>query len=130
MLEPEAAARAVPRRTGADLERLAPCVEAFNRGTVAGEPTHTHDYGFHEGIARATAYPRLLQGIRALEFDVAYAIKVWRHFGRMKPSMRLQDAVDEHRAILDCISQQDAEGARRAMRSRIEKARVRMMEQG
>lgn len=130
VLEPEAAALAALRRTEEDLQRLEACVDAFERATQAGEPTHAHDYGFHEGIARATANPRLFDAMRALEFDVAHAVKVWRHLGRMKPSLRLQDAVDEHRAVLQCIRERDAEGARRAMRSHIEKARVRMMENG
>jgi len=130
VLEPEAAALAAMRRTTADLQRLTACVDGFRSATMAGQPTHVHDYGFHEGIARATANPRLLQAMRALEFDVAHAVRVWRHLGRMKPSMRLQDAVDEHQEILDCIRAQDADGARRAMRSHIEKARVRMMDQG
>lgn len=130
VLEPEAAALAALRRTNADLQRMAACVDAFGRATLAGEPTHAHDYGFHECIARATANPRLLQAMRALEFDVAHAVRVWRQLGRMKPSMRLQDAVDEHQAILERIRAQDAEGARRAMRSHIEKARLRMIEQG
>lgn len=130
VLEPEAAALAALRRGDEDLQRLAACVDAFAQATQAGEPTHAHDYGFHEAIARATANPRLLAAMRALEFDVAHAVKVWRHLGRLKPSMRLQDAVDEHRAVLQCVRDRDAEGARRAMRSHIEKARVRMMEQG
>ena len=130
VIEPEAAALAALRWTAPDLERLRASVEAFAEATQAGQPTHAHDYGFHEGIARATANPRLLEAMRALEFDVAQAVRVWRHLGRKKPSMRLQDAVDEHRAILHCIAERDAEGARRAMRSHIEKARVRMMEEG
>lgn len=130
VIEPEAAALAALRRTEEDLHRLEACVEAFERATQVGEPTHAHDYGFHEGIARATANPRLFDVMRALEFDVAHAVKVWRHLGRMKPSLRLQDAVDEHRAILQCIRERDGEGARRAMRSHIEKARVRMTESG
>lgn len=130
VLEPEAAALAALRRTEADLQRLQACVDAFDRATQAGQPTHAHDYGFHEAIARATANPRLVEAMCALEFDVAHAVKVWRHLGRMRPSLRLQDAVDEHRAILHCIRERDAEGARRAMRSHIEKARVRMMEEG
>lgn len=128
VIEPEAAALAALRRTEADLQRLQTCVDAFARSTQAGQPTHAHDYGFHEAIARATANPRLLEAMCALEFDVAHAVEVWRQLGRMKPSLRLQDAVDEHRAILLCIRERDAEGARRAMRSHIEKARVRMME--
>lgn len=130
VLEPEAAALAALRRSAADLERLQETLAAFGRATAAGEPTHAHDYGFHEAIARATANPRLLQVMQALEYDVDRAVQVWRRLGRMKPSMRLHDAVDEHQAILQCIRERDAEGARRAMRSHVEKARLRMLEQG
>lgn len=130
VVEPEAAALAALRRSPADLERLQACVDGFARATAAGESTHAHDFGFHEGIARATANPRLLQVLQALEYDVDHAVKVWRHLGRLKPAMRMLDAVDEHRAILRCIREQDAEGARRAMRSHLEKARVRMMDPG
>lgn len=130
VLEPEAAALAALRRSDADLQRLAASVDAFAQAVQAGEPTHAHDYGFHEALAQATANPRLLAAMRALEFDVAHAVRVWRHLARMRPSMRLQDAVDEHRVVLDCVRARDAEGARRAMRSHIERARVRMMEQG
>lgn len=130
LIEPEAAALAAMRRTPEDIAHMARTVEAFAQATEAGEPTHAHDYGFHEAIARATANPRLLQAIQALEFDVSHAVKVWRHLARMNPEMRLRDAVEEHRAILECVRAEDAEGARRAMRGHIEKARVRMMSRG
>lgn len=128
VIEPEAAYLAALRRTPSDLQRLAATVAAFERATARGEPTHAHDFGFHETIAQATANPRLVEAMRALEYDVSHAVRVWRHLGRMRQGMRMQDAVDEHRAMLEFIRTQDAEGARRAMRSHIEKARVRMME--
>lgn len=127
VIEPEAAALAAMRRTRDDLRALALTVDAFARAIAAGEPTHAHDYGFHEAISRATANPRLIAAMQALEFDVSHAVNIWRHLARMKPDMRLEDAVDEHQAIVECIRQQDPEGARRAMRSHIEKARVRIM---
>lgn len=65
--------------------------------------------------------------MRALEQDVSYAVCIWKHWERAQIGMRMQDAVDEHREILTCIRVQDAEGARRTMRSHIEKARIRMM---
>ena len=130
LIEPEAAALAAMRRTREDIQRIAATVEAFASATATGDSTHAHDYGFHEAVARATANLRLLQAIQALEFDVSHAVKVWRHLGRMNPDMSLRDAVDEHRAILECIRAEDAEGARRAMRGHIEKARVRMMSRG
>lgn len=128
VIEPETAALAALRRSTDDLQRMAATVDAFERATAAGEPTHAHDYGFHEAVARATANPRLLRAVQGLEYDVSHAVTVWRQLGRMKPWMRLQDAVDEHRGILECIQRQDAQGARRAMRAHVEKARVRMLE--
>lgn len=128
VIEPEAAYLAAMRRTQADLQRMADMVEAFGRATERGEPTHAHDYGFHEAIAQATANPRLVEAMRTLEYDVSHAVRVWRHLGRLRTGMRMQDAVDEHQAMLGLIRAQDAEGARRAMRSHIEKARIRMME--
>lgn len=127
VIEPEAAALAALRRTPADLARLDATVTAFEQATARGEPTHLHDYGFHEAIALATANPCLAEAMRGLEQDVSYAVRVWQYWGRAQPGMRMQDAVDEHRAVLACIQAQDAEGARRAMRSHIEKARVRVM---
>lgn len=129
VIEPEAAALAAMRRTREELRDLTAGLDAFARAIAAGEPTHAHDYGFHEAICRATANPRLVAAMKALEFDVSHAVKIWRHLARMKTDMRLEDAVDEHRAIVECIREQDAEGARRAMRSHVEKARVRMMTQ-
>lgn len=127
VIEPEAAALAALRRTTADLARLEDTVAAFEQATARGEPTHLHDFGFHELIAVATANPCLAEAVRALEQDVSYAVRVWQYWGRAQPGIRMQDAVDEHRAVLACIRAQDAEGARRAMRSHIEKARVRVM---
>jgi GntR family transcriptional regulator, transcriptional repressor for pyruvate dehydrogenase complex len=127
VIEPEAAALAALRRTTADLARMEATVAAFEQATAREEPTHLHDFGFHEAIALATANPRLVDAMRALEQDVSYAVRVWKHWGRAQIGMRMQDAVDEHREILTRIRVQDVEGARRAMRSHIEKARIRMM---
>lgn len=127
VIEPEAATMAALRRDAADLARMEATVAAFEQATVRGEPTHLHDYGFHEAIALATANPRIADAMRTLEEDVSYAVRVWQHWGRAQIGMRMQDAVDEHREILGFIRDQDEEGARRAMRSHIEKARIRMM---
>jgi GntR family transcriptional repressor for pyruvate dehydrogenase complex len=51
-----------------------------------------------------------------------------RHLVRLKPWQRTRDVLDEHRDIYRSIERQDAESARRAMRSHIEKARIRMLE--
>ena len=89
---------------------------------------HHFDFGFHEAIAQASANPRMLQVIQTLQYDVSHAVNMTRHLVRLKPWQRTHDVLDEHREIYRCIARQDAEGARRAMRSHIEKARIRMLE--
>jgi GntR family transcriptional repressor for pyruvate dehydrogenase complex len=128
VLEPEFAYLAAMRRKPRDLNRMAEMLEGFEAATARGDVAHHFDYGFHLAIAQATANPRMAQVVRALEYDVSHAVNLWRHLAQMKPWRRTQDALDEHRAIFELIRNQDAEGARRAMRGHVENARVRMLE--
>lgn len=128
IVEPESAYLAALRRKPQDLARMEEMLDAFEKAAASGDVAHHFDYGFHEAIAQATANPRMAQLLATLKFDVSHAINLWRHMAQMKPWQRTQEVLDEHRAIFNLIHQQDAEGARRAMRSHIEKARIRMLE--
>ncbi len=128
VIEPECAYLAALRRKSRDLLRMEEMLDGFEKATGRGDVAHHFDYGFHETIALATANPRMAQVLRTLEYDVSHAVNLWRHLAGMKPWRRTQDALDEHRAIFELIRHQDAEGARRAMRSHVEKARIRMLE--
>lgn len=128
VIEPECAYLAGLRRQSRDLLRMEEMLDGFEKATERGDVAHHFDYGFHEAIARATANPRMVQVFKTLEYDVSHAVNLWRHMAGMKPWRRTQDALDEHRAIFELIRQQDAEGARRVMRSHVEKARIRMLE--
>lgn len=128
VVEPECAFLAALRRTPADLARMADMLDGFEKANALGDVAHHFDYGFHETIAQATANPRMAKVLKSLEYDVSHAVNLWRHMAQMKPWQRSQDALDEHRAIFELIRGQDAEGARRAMRSHVEKARIRMLD--
>jgi GntR family transcriptional repressor for pyruvate dehydrogenase complex len=128
VIEPECAYLAALRRTTADLERMESMLTGFENAVANGDVAHHFDFGFHEAIGQASANPRMAQVIKSLEYDVSHAINLWRHMAQLKPWRRTQDALDEHRAIYELIKQQDAEGARRAMRSHVEKARIRMLD--
>lgn len=128
IVEPECAYLAALRRKPQDLARMEEMLDGFEKAAASGDVAHHFDYGFHEAIAQATANPRMAQLLATLKFDVSHAVNLWRHMAQMKPWQRTQDALDEHRAIFKLIREQDAEGARRAMRSHVEKARIRMLE--
>ncbi len=128
VIEPECAYLAALRRKSRDLLRMEEMLDGFEKATERGDVAHHFDYGFHETIALATANPRMVQVFKTLEYDVSHAVNLWRHMAGMKPWRRTQDALDEHRAIFELIRHQDGEGARRVMRSHVEKARIRMLE--
>ncbi|WP_137896286.1 FadR/GntR family transcriptional regulator [Ramlibacter sp. 2FC] len=128
IVEPECAYLAALRRGPQDLARMQEMLEGFEQAAANGDVAHHFDYGFHEAIAQATANPRMAQVLATLKFDVSHAINLWRHMAQMRPWQRTQDVQAEHRAIFELIRAQDAEGARRAMRSHVEKARIRMLE--
>ena len=128
VLEPECAYWAALRRSQADLHSLTEALDGFEQAAAKGDVAHHFDFQFHEAIAKASANPRMLQVIRTLQYDVSHAVNMARHLVRLKPWQRTHDVLDEHRAIFRSIEGQDAESARRAMRSHIEKARLRMLE--
>jgi GntR family transcriptional repressor for pyruvate dehydrogenase complex len=128
IIEPECAYLAALRRKPADLARMEDMLDGFENASARGDVAHHFDFGFHETIAHATANPRMVKVLKSLEYDVSHAINLWRHMARMKPWQRTQDALDEHRTIFELIKRHDADGARHAMRSHVEKARMRMLD--
>ena len=128
VIEPECAYLAALRRKPTDLARMEEMLDNFEKATALGDVAHHFDYGFHEAISQATANPRMAKVLKSLEYDVSHAVNLWRHMAKMKPWQRSQGALDEHRTIFELIKRQDGEGARHAMRSHVEKARIRMLD--
>ena len=128
LIEPECAYLAALRRKPEDLARIEEMLEGFEQATKRGEVAHHFDYSFHEAIAQATANPRMVNVLKSLEYDVSHAVNLWRQMTATQPWHHTQEALDEHRTIFELIKRHDAEAARHAVRSHVEKARVRLFE--
>ncbi|MFJ3044832.1 FadR/GntR family transcriptional regulator [Herbaspirillum chlorophenolicum] len=126
VIEPECAYMAALRRNAQDLDKMERLLAGFEQANAVGGIAHHFDFAFHEAIAMATANVRFVQVMKTLEYDVSHAVNMLRHLMHIPPWTRSQDAMDEHRHIFNLIREQDAEGARRAMRGHIENARTRM----
>lgn len=115
LLEPTAAAQALPHITPALLKRLREIDAALDRAMEAGDVIGYMEcnFEFHFGIYRANGRPTLNRLIETL----------WLQFG---PFMRVvygrygtAKLVDQHRVALDAIEAGDAEALRRAIASDI-----------
>ena len=126
VIEPECAYMAALRRSASDLEQMELMLGKLEEANATGAIAHHFDYAFHEAIAAATANQRFVQILKTLEYDVSHAVNLLRHLVHIQPWKRSEDAMAEHRRLFELIRQQDAEGARRAMRGHIENARSRM----
>lgn len=125
-VETESAALAATRRTPADLAALRASVDAFASAVEQGRDPVGPDYQFHLTIARATQNPH-------------YADLMTTLGGTMIPRARLEGSAPvtperqeylrrvnvEHESIFSAIEQQDAEGARAAMRTHLANSKQR-----
>lgn len=130
VVEPECAYFAALRRTARDMQRMKQELEGFEQAALRGDVAHHFDFGFHRAIADATGNPRISQILESLEYDLSHAVSLWRHLARATPAHDLRAALAEHRAIFAFIRSQDADSARRAMRSHLENAQIRLVEVG
>jgi len=115
MLEPQAAALALPHIGPSQLKRLRDLDASIERAMETGDVIGymESNFAFHFGIYRANARPTLNRLIEAL----------WLQFG---PFMRTvygrfgtANLVDQHHIALDAIQAGDPDGLRRAMASDI-----------
>ena len=117
ILESEAAAKAADRIDRPTLERLCQSLQEFRKN----QPTASSigvwvrlDDEFHRAIACAAGSPRLAADI------VRYRL-MNRVFNRSHTDAAvLQQAAEEHQAILDALRKRDPEAARRAMCEHLE----------
>jgi len=112
-LEPEAAALAAERRTPPQLQALYGWVEQMGATGVTATQFVDADLNFHLAVAAAAANP-FLTSISTL-IEVALVAALTSSSPVNEPSGAKNSAA-EHRAIVDAIAHQDADGARAAMR--------------
>lgn len=122
-VEVEAAGLAAARRSDADLERMRACLAALDAAIDAGESGAGEDSRFHRTVLAATANDKFTRLFDA--FGDAMIPRQWADLDGMSPAdqkryrTRMQT---EHRSILAAIEARDADAARRAMRSHLEKS--------
>ena len=120
VLESYAAHEAAQTRTAEDLDALEDAHAKLQRISPTGTPMQVAmaDLAFHTLISDATS-SRMLQTImgQVLAFTVSFRSNY------SYPGERAAAAVEQHRAILDALHDQDADRAERLMREHVESAR-------
>jgi GntR family transcriptional regulator, transcriptional repressor for pyruvate dehydrogenase complex len=126
VIEPEAAYLAARRRSSTELARMETALRRFEEAHASGAVTHHLDYLFHEAIAGASANPRFVEAVRALEYSSDDERILLRHLVHFQPSARGAKIVAEHAEVLSLIRKRQADAARTAMKIHIQSARLRL----
>ncbi|HWK68050.1 MAG TPA: FadR/GntR family transcriptional regulator [Rhizobiaceae bacterium] len=116
-IEIESAALAAQRRSPSQEADIRAAFRDFDTQLQRGEPTGAADFAFHRAIAQATNNPFYVEildvlGRRTIPRDLVTTVS-----SELLQSQEYQASLQaEHRAIMEAVSDGDAEGARDAMR--------------
>lgn len=118
ILEPEAAALAALHAERNELDELVEANEAIRKFSQQGDGHNAirANTALHQIVHRAAHLPKLNQILDQL----------WGGITVLTPLMsphRMEQSVDEHARVIECIARQDADGAREAMWQHIDTAR-------
>ena len=115
LLEPELAALALPRTTGADIDAMVALDAAIDRALAQGdtEAYMRHNYAFHFRLYRAAGSAVLLPLVESLWLQVGPFLRMV--VGRLGTSY----VVDRHQAAVRALRDRDEVGLREAIRADI-----------
>ena len=125
-VETEAAALAAQRRTPQNVAHLRAAIDAFAAAIEAGQDAVGPDFQFHLEVARSTQnvhYSELLASLGIMIIPRARLDPVESLTEERRAYLRRVNG--EHESIFDAISNQDADGARAAMRTHLANSRER-----
>jgi DNA-binding FadR family transcriptional regulator len=117
IVESAAAALAAQRRTQAQLDAMKDAIERMAQHTLATEAGRAADTDFHAWLLKASGNPFMI----SLTTGVQAAVDTTNLF-KQRERPFIQDAVDDHRRVLDAIAAGNAEEARKEMRALIQLA--------
>jgi GntR family transcriptional regulator, transcriptional repressor for pyruvate dehydrogenase complex len=125
-LKTEAAAIASQRRTAQNLLALREALKQFSEAVEDGRDAVAADFQFHLEIARATQNPHFAGLMGTLGSTIIPRARL-APVGTVDEAQRnyLRRVNAEHDSIFDAIANQDAEGARAAMRTHLANSRER-----
>lgn len=129
-IEGEAAYLAAERRTEEDLAEIRAAVVELDRCIQGGSLGVDADETLHAAICKASDNQYFVAARTSMREHILTGMNLTRNLSLTKTRERLDLVQQEHYAILDAIERQDQDGARRAMRDHVEKARKRVFEGG
>lgn len=127
IIEPKAVVLACQRRTKSDLMAIHAVVDQYEQVAIRDGAVGAHlDFSFHLAVATASHNRRIIEAIRAVEYDIDHGVNFVRYMVRFDHLERSSKVLAEHTRILRAIERGEANAAERAMRDHLEQARVRM----
>lgn len=124
-LEGEIAAFAAKRRTTRQMKAIVKALRHIESEELKGKDGVDADVAFHRSIAEASGNPHFLALIEFLFTFLKNATATTRKYEATKASLA-REVKEEHAAIVDAISRQDTEAARKAARKHMEGATRRL----
>lgn len=122
-IETTACELAAVRRSEEDVALLEKHFQAFDEALSRGELARKEDYDFHLAICTATRNPFLKQFYEQFNKNVIPRAKlVNSNLKQVATDEYLHRVRSEHLEILNCIKNQDGEGARNAMHNHLYRA--------
>ncbi|VFR16670.1 Transcriptional regulator, GntR family [plant metagenome] len=126
-LEGEVAWLAAERRTETDLRLLSAALKDMRAAMDERRVGAEADLRFHRAIAAATKNPLFEFSMQALSEYIAEGVALTRKLSLKVGRARLELVQAEHERIYQAVRAHDSAGAREAMRSHIDNARLRML---
>ncbi len=127
-IEPQAACFAAERRSESDLDAIEDAINRHARVAIEGGVGYHLDFGFHLAVATASDNRRFVEAVQMVEHDIDHGVNLARYLARFDHLRRSQSVIADHSRILRAIRQQRPEEARKAMRTHLENARLRMVQ--
>jgi GntR family transcriptional regulator, transcriptional repressor for pyruvate dehydrogenase complex len=121
-LESEAAALAAERWSPAELAKIQECFDAASNAVAAGEQGEDQDFAFHLAIAEATHNRHFVEFFRFLGQRTIPRGQL-RGGGATAPY--LEQIQQEHRSIVDAISERNISEAHASMRAHLKSSQER-----
>ena len=127
-IESEAAFLAAERRSERDIQHITSLIKALDICAQNGELGTDLDEELHEAICLASGNTYFVKARSSIKTNILTGMNLTRSLSLTKPKARLETVQAEHYAIVDALKRRDKEGARIAMRTHLEKARIRVFE--
>jgi GntR family transcriptional regulator, transcriptional repressor for pyruvate dehydrogenase complex len=126
-LEGEAAALAANRRTEDDLAEINAALDDLEDAIAHNRVGTNADMRFHNAIAAASKNKLFTMTLKTLADVIFQSVTVARQLTLQASTKRLLTVQAEHYRIFEAIRNEDANGARKAVRLHLENARARVL---